>query len=815
MSNGRLSSILLVLILSTSLLYAESKKYKLHSDQLSYSEDHKIMIASSNVLLSVDDIKLSTPKLFVNVEAQQAWGSGNIVLTRGSDSAFASGIQMHLKTSTFTLEDVRTQMKIPDSKDAMFVHAKTLTDMPNHQSGTYSEMTSCDLLHPHYKIKARQFDYFPGERITGSDVVLDYPIFFLPFQVWAPFYTYELGKRHIIWNFPTIGQKNTPGWGWFMQNTIDYDHLNGKDSSVLLDFFQFKGVGVGIDHQYDIGNANYGNVYAYYLHEKDTGLQNYRLGFQQSYRLNNVWSVSGAYNLIDAERINSRGRDHREDRSVTLAYNDLGDVMNLKLSDSQNFNQFTRDFTMLLDRSFNQEKQYSISYALNDNFILRNQTVSSRAEHILRLPDDNTLTTRLAYDSRDSKLDTVPADTRLQATTEFFHQFDTRLSAKVVIDHLFDLDGRRVTTDSFSNANSFFFKQPEITLTYSDPSLHGFSTNSTLIMARYQEVQYDRSLNEQITFPASSEFGLEPNTYIFRQTLERSFVGLPGKGTLRLNVGYEQMIFKSPGLGIFEGDALYKLSFAPSYTASFWDFLKTTTTYQRRFIPPESNSPFITAFKDDRLNTNFLDQAFTLYYLDSNRFSWENRIGYDFERKQWNPYNTTLLIKPSSFVGLTIGSGVDINRLNEYLSHHTVAFENANILQPLTWTLDITPSANTRFSMNHSQDLNQGYIRQSNLLFNQVLGSNKDYEWSFETLFTYDTRGRVQQFDPSKYAIQTFSLVKNEHCRKIKISYNKQIQEIQLLFTINAFPNDSFGFTKTRNNIKLQGALANDAQERF
>ena len=58
-------------------------------------------------------------------------------------------------------------------------------------------------------------------------------LLFIPIVFWSPIYKYHLGKRKTIWNFPTIGKKERDGWGWFIQNTIDYKYENNQESSIL------------------------------------------------------------------------------------------------------------------------------------------------------------------------------------------------------------------------------------------------------------------------------------------------------------------------------------------------------------------------------------------------------------------------------------------------------------------------------------------------------------------------------------------------------------------------------------------------------
>jgi hypothetical protein len=782
-----------------SFAFGEEKSYRLKADHVYYSEGHQKMTASSNVLLMVDGMTVSAPKLVFDTVNKVASGTGNIVLTRSGESVYAQGIVMNLSTPSVTLKETHGVFSIAESKQNLFIKADALTYEKTYQHGLGGNLTSCELSPPHYHIHAESFEYYPDQRILGHDVILHYPIFFLPVQLWTPLYDFELGKRRIIWNFPTIGQKTTPGWGWFMQNTIDYDQVNGKSSSVFVDFFQNKGIGLGATHQYSLHDRDYGNVYGYFLKEQDTGFLNYRFGGRQEFAGIRDWQFSVGFDRMDAERINANGRVRRDTRDFSALYDDLGDRAEFKLTDSNDYNQSIRLLNWGFNRSFNKEKQYSINFSQIDNGFLNNRTIQAQAEHLWRFSHKNILTTSLKYSSRDSVGDTHPSDERLQATTTYVQDISPELKAKVVIDHLFDLDGRRVTTDITSGGNNFFYKQPEVTLTYLNPNIDLWNVSSTVIMARYQEVIYDRKLSLLKTFPSDSEWGAGPNTFIFKNTVSRSFDQIFGNGVFRIQAGYDQFLFETPRHSLFDGDALYKLSFLPSYTMNT-GFLRTTSSYRRIFIPSEGNSPFFTAFKEDRINEHALYQSFTFYYLDESRYAWDHSLGYDFERDQWTPYTMRVLLRPIHALRLSMLGGFDLNQ---------------STLQPLNVIVDVAPSSNVGFSLNHTQDLNEGFIRQSNIIVKCGFGDDALYAWQFETLLTYDVRGRSHSFDLFKYDIQTFSLIKNEHCRKIKISYNRIFNEFQILFTINAFPNESIGFKKTPNAVQFEGFLNGQSQERF
>ncbi len=256
-------------------------KVKLNADSVSYKETEKTAIASSNVKLEFEDIKIEADRLILD-EHNYVWSEGPLTIYRGQDAFSSSSLRFDLENNKANLTDIHVKMNPPDSKDFVYVRSKTIEDSQDVKSGENTFLTSCSLPHPHYYAWANAFNYYKDKGIMAYNVVLYTPILGIPFWLWTPFYWYEVGKRRVVWNFPTIGKKETPGWGWFMQNTIDYDRLHKKDSSIFLDWFQgsreweTKGVGLGIRHQYDIA-SHIGTVYGYQLKENDTQHLNWKM----------------------------------------------------------------------------------------------------------------------------------------------------------------------------------------------------------------------------------------------------------------------------------------------------------------------------------------------------------------------------------------------------------------------------------------------------------------------------------------------------------------------------------------------------------
>lgn len=790
---------------------------KLKADHFFFREEDRVMVASSNVRLSYGDVVIEGPQLYLDVDRHVAWGTGNIVIKRGDDEFHSETFYYDLSADSLVLEKIDLTIRPPDSQANLFLHADRIADHGDIKKGTGGFITSCDLDQPHYFLRAEYFDYTPDQRILGKNVVLYNPLLGVPFGLWFPYYNYEIGKRKIIWNFPTIGKKEAPGWGWFVQNTIDYDHLNGEDSSVFIDWFENKGIGYGIRHQYSFfDNRNRGTLLGYQLQEADTGQNNSKYQWKHAVDVSDELSLNWSFLKMDAERISFSGREEKEDKSLEVLYDDLGDSYKFRVSDFQNFRQNFGELNFGLDRSFNQEKEYTFSLKQQDSFPTNKRQIQSDFTHYHRLPGDANLTNRLNFSEEGAIHRTASSaeDTLLKTYTTYTKTFDPSLKMTLKTDLLFDLEEGRVTSDSNSSKNDFFYRVPELSLIYTNPNIASFTFTEEIIVARYQEVQFNSLKNAQITFPNASEFGVEPNAYIFKQKLSRTLTKLPNDSTLTLSAGLDQYTFKTPGKGLFEGDAMYLYDLNTSYTSRYFGFLKSSTRYQRLHVDSDSNAPFQYFNRIKGNDINQVSETLTFYVENENKFHWFHTAGYNWDRRKWDFYKTGILVKPNTRFELKVDTGiVDFAKAFDL---GLPATERISYL-PLNWNLALNPTSNIGFNYYLSQDLNFGTVKNSNFSLKFALGGPKAYSWEIETLFAYDpvASSSMRSLALGRYAMQTIRVIKNAHCRRFTISYNKALKEFSFKYTILAFPNDQIGFKKTEDIWKIEGILDEKTEERF
>ncbi|GAH37186.1 unnamed protein product, partial [marine sediment metagenome] len=254
---------------------------------------------------------------------------------------------------------------------------------------------------------AQSFTYEPDEALAAQNVWIYSPLLFLPFGFWMPVYRYELGSRRVIWNFPVIGLKKAPGWGYYMQNTFDYDLINGQSSQFYFDVFQSeligknRGVGLGIKHHYQVDLKQDGYVYYYRLFEGRRDHQ--RSAFSQSWQWNDFLKTQVYFDHKDAIRISSLGQVKSQQAKFDLHYDELGERYDFLLHRSENQISRYQQYRSVLSHQLNNQKVFTWTSEYTDNQNADNQRWKNALDYQYLFANDFRLDSDIVYQRQDNQ----------------------------------------------------------------------------------------------------------------------------------------------------------------------------------------------------------------------------------------------------------------------------------------------------------------------------------------------------------------------------------------------------------------------------
>jgi len=797
-----------------SIVYSEDL-VSLKADHMFYNETTRQVVASSNVSVFFQDLSIQTPSLYLDIDQQQIWGTGNILIKRNQDTIKSASFFFDLDKNKVKVKEVNVAIKPKEVVTGnLYLKVKELEDTSVVKQGASGFATTCDLDHPHYAIYADHFDYYPDQGVYGYNVWIDCPIYFIPFGMWFPVYHYALGKRNPILLVPMIGQNNVEGW--FVRSTWDYFIAKGQTGLAYLDWTEKKGVGIGAKHSYKIDKLMDGAVYYYQLKEKDTGIQDFNQKIMHTSHLSDVLNLNVRYENVKGYTIAGARKEYNSN-GIGLIYNDLGDVYSFDYSLYNNPNQFYKSEEMHAERSFNKYKELDIKLSKSTNDSSSDSSQSIREAWIIsqgyRLPYMMEFTDTLQFTSDKSFSTSILTP-------------DKRFNGDFILTKTFDKDDlissikTEVNIFTFENTEAknrqYIQKVPEITAQlqsqklFSDiPSINSYIENK-MIWGEYQEAHYSSDTNK-MRYLTADRIRLEENwnTKFQKMLYGTDFdVGLQYKQNFYqigdLDSNTKAYSYTPPSF--LDGDKLY--TFIQTYTHNLDWFGFMTNTLQ--YIKQDSYgyTPFF--FDDDSTKQELFNETLTFYYQSPSKYAWRHTTGWNRIVDRPLNYGTKLTIQPTS------GTQISFETSYIFNDENWRPWMKAGYWNDLVAIIDLQPSSNNstfslkRFWVQATYDLRKGQLTKLAKTLNFGLFEESwENKWNVESYWEYDLAIQA-------YKLKTLSLVKDLHCREMKIGYSEDIREWRFTYTIKAFPSDSIGFKTNKNEpFQMQGILDDKGTDRF
>ncbi|MEW5758176.1 MAG: LptA/OstA family protein [Candidatus Omnitrophota bacterium] len=278
--------------------YAQDNKQPIsvNGDTVEYLTKEKKIIASGNVVVVYQGSKLTCDNLEVSTQTKDGIASGNVVL-RHKDIVMR-GEKINYNFDTKTGKIVNADIDAPP----MYAHGDLINkDQGNRTVIDGGYVTSCDLEHPHYRIRTRQIEFYPDEKIIAKNVKIfagNIPIFFFPRFV-------HYLKTDNAFNF-NITPGSSKDWGTFILTKTRFNLSDKVRGRVYLDYRERRGWGEGFGINYDYGALGAGDYKAYYTNEQipeagpgTTERQRYLLRFRHKTQLKNTDIISEFHRTSD------------------------------------------------------------------------------------------------------------------------------------------------------------------------------------------------------------------------------------------------------------------------------------------------------------------------------------------------------------------------------------------------------------------------------------------------------------------------------------------------------------------------------------
>lgn len=227
-----------------------------------YDESSKTIHLEGHAFVKESSWTVRADQLTLYLEQKRADAFGNLQMEDGTSLAFGEAGDFDFEKKKGTLEDATAGFA------PWRVHGEHARMDPDHWvSFTGADFTSCNLdVDPHYHFHSSSLHVLPHQWMYALNTIFylrRVPVFYVPF-FWK-----SLRRKHIFHTRvqPGYDHRNGP----FVKTSTVYDLNAYTHGKFFTDYYAHKGWGVGNELDLKEGTKSNGGIYAYRIHERDTG----------------------------------------------------------------------------------------------------------------------------------------------------------------------------------------------------------------------------------------------------------------------------------------------------------------------------------------------------------------------------------------------------------------------------------------------------------------------------------------------------------------------------------------------------------------
>jgi len=234
-----------------------SKPVEINADHFELLQEENKVLINGNVVIIRDNTTLTCDKAEFNKNTGDALAEGNVILR--SPQGTISSEKMNFNFETMTGDFAGAKIATPP----YYGYGKKLAKIgENHIALERGYLTTCDLNKPHFRMKSKKIDIYPGDKAVARNLSLvagKVPLMYIPR------YSQIINdkKPRVIY---------TPGydkqWGAFLLQAWRYYFNENFKGTIHLDYRERKDFASGVDLDYKIPKGGSGIIRTYYMLER-------------------------------------------------------------------------------------------------------------------------------------------------------------------------------------------------------------------------------------------------------------------------------------------------------------------------------------------------------------------------------------------------------------------------------------------------------------------------------------------------------------------------------------------------------------------
>jgi hypothetical protein len=207
---------------------AENAQAKVTADEVGYDYESQQVEAIGNVKIEYKDIKIESDYALIDQEQDILLATGKLVVTNKNNVYHGDKFLYFLKTEQGWIYPLEAEITDMDIKGPAYLTAAEAFIKGEDIRSKHATFTTCDLEHPHYRLRAKTIEYYPG------DVIIMYHVWYYEHSIplfYFPLLYISLKKD----NFQVLfGQSSTEGW--YIDTKYYYYHFPGQSGWGNLHF---------------------------------------------------------------------------------------------------------------------------------------------------------------------------------------------------------------------------------------------------------------------------------------------------------------------------------------------------------------------------------------------------------------------------------------------------------------------------------------------------------------------------------------------------------------------------------------------------
>ncbi|MBU1428894.1 hypothetical protein KKB07_08630, partial [bacterium] len=328
-------------------------------------EGEDLIIAKDGVELKYQDIEVKAEYLKINLTTNLLFASGEVLFKQDETETNCEELTYNWKTKKIILLRLKGELTGEGIKGKVYYQGEKMENFPKTVEITEGSFTTCELEEPHYHIVAKEMIIYPKDKIIARNIswyegktkiiTLPYFLIFLDRKTQQPI-------------LPKIGQNSNDGW--FIKTYFNYYVDEKSYGTLYIDWLEKKGIGTGVEHTLEIGDANHPgetSLYLYQIKDKNSGKINlsgqikYGQEFEEDLKTQVTLNYSGSKATGGELLSNSLKSQFSLDKQ--------GEKYNLKISGKYNFSGKEIE-DLSIDGNITMKHNYSFSDKLNSALTL-------------------------------------------------------------------------------------------------------------------------------------------------------------------------------------------------------------------------------------------------------------------------------------------------------------------------------------------------------------------------------------------------------------------------------------------------------------